>query len=37
MPKIVAMALVFSLTLPWLLAQLLQYSTNLISGIPGKL
>ncbi len=36
-PKIVAMALVFSLTLPWLIAQLLQYSTNLISGIPGRL
>ena len=36
-PKIVAMALVFGLTLPWLIAQMLQYSTNLISGIPGRL
>ncbi len=36
-PKIVAMAVVFALTLPWLLAQMLQYSTNLISGIPGRL
>ncbi len=35
-PKIVAMAVVFGLSLPWLLAQLLQYSTQLISGIPGK-
>ncbi len=36
-PKIVAMAVVFALTLPWLLAQIMQYSTNLISGIPGRL
>ena len=36
-PKIVAMVLVLGLTLPWLLAQMLQYSTNLISGIPGRL
>ncbi len=36
-PKIVAMALVFGLTLPWLITQMLQYSTNLISGIPGRL
>ncbi len=35
-PKIVAMALIFGLTLPWVLAQMLQYSTQLISGIPGK-
>ena len=35
-PKIVAMALVFGLTLPWLITQMLQYSTNLISGIPGR-
>ena len=27
-PKIVAMVLVLSLTLPWLITQMLQYSTN---------
>jgi flagellar biosynthesis protein FliQ len=35
-PKIVAMVLVLSLTLPWLISQMLQYSTDLISGIPGR-
>ena len=35
-PKIVVMAVVFGLSLPWLLVQLLQYSTQLISSIPGK-
>jgi flagellar biosynthesis protein FliQ len=35
-PKIVAMILVLSLTLPWLIGQMLQYSTDLISGIPGR-
>ena len=35
-PKIVVMAVIFGLTLPWLLSQMLQYSTQLISGIPGK-
>ena len=33
-PKIVAMVLVLSLTLPWLISQMLQYSTDLIAGIP---
>jgi flagellar biosynthesis protein FliQ len=36
-PKIVAMVLVLSLTLPWLLSVMLQYSTNLIEGIPAGL
>jgi flagellar biosynthetic protein FliQ len=36
-PKIVVMAVVFGLALPWLIAQMLQYSTNVISGIPGRL
>jgi flagellar biosynthetic protein FliQ len=36
-PKIVAMVLIISLTLPWLLTQILQYSSELISSIPGRL
>jgi len=36
-PKLVAMILVLSLTLPWLIDQMLQYSTELIAGIPGRL
>ena len=35
-PKIVAMFLVLSLLLPWLLARMLEYSTQLIAGIPGR-
>jgi flagellar biosynthetic protein FliQ len=35
-PKLVAMFLVLSLVLPWLIAQMVQYSTDLISGIPGR-
>jgi flagellar biosynthetic protein FliQ len=35
-PKLVAMILVLSLALPWLIAQMVQYSTDLISGIPGR-
>jgi len=35
-PKIVAMVVAMSLTLPWVLTQLLQYSTELITGIPGR-
>lgn len=35
-PKIVVMILVMSLTLPWLISQMLQYSTDLIAGIPGR-
>jgi flagellar biosynthesis protein FliQ len=30
------MFLVLSFTLPWLISQMLQYSIDLISGIPGR-
>jgi len=36
-PKIIAMVAVLSLTLPWLITQMLQYSTDLISSIPGQI
>ncbi len=36
-PKIVAMLLALSFTLPWLINQMLQYTQSLISGIPGQL
>ena len=36
-PKIVAVVLVVSLLLPWLVNKLVQYSTDLISGIPTNL
>lgn len=36
-PKIAAMVLAFSLTLPWLIAQMLRYSSQLIATIPDKL
>ena len=36
-PKIVAMVLVVILTLPWILTRLLEYSSELINNIPGKL
>lgn len=36
-PKLVAMVVVLSFTLPWLLNQFLQYSADLIAGIPGNL
>ncbi len=35
-PKIVAMLLALSLTLPWLVSRMLQYSTDLIEGIPAR-
>ena len=35
-PKIVAMVLVLSLTLPWLIARMVEYSGELIGGIPGR-
>ena len=35
-PKLVVMILVVSFTLPWLLSQMMQYTTDLISGIPGR-
>lgn len=36
-PKLVAMVLVLSLTLPWLIQQMVQYSHDLISNIPQTL
>jgi len=36
-PKIVAVVLVVSLLLPWLVNKLVQYSTDLISEIPANL
>jgi flagellar biosynthesis protein FliQ len=35
-PKLVIMVLVLSFTLPWLLSQMVQYTTDLIAGIPGR-
>ena len=35
-PKLVAMILVLSLTLPWLITRMMQYSSDLIAGIPGR-
>ena len=35
-PKIVAMVAVLSLTLPWLIAQILQYTSELITTIPQR-
>ena len=35
-PKIIVMLLVLSVSLPWLIAQMLQYTTDLIAGIPGQ-
>jgi len=36
-PKIVAMVAVLALTLPWLISQMVRYSTELITTIPGRL
>ncbi len=36
-PKLVAVVLVVSMLLPWILHKIVQYSTNLISNIPGSL
>jgi flagellar biosynthesis protein FliQ len=36
-PKIVVMILVLTLAMPWLVTQMLQYSIDLIQGIPGRL
>jgi flagellar biosynthetic protein FliQ len=35
-PKIIAMVLTLSLALPWLISSMIHYSTELISGIPGR-
>ena len=37
LPKLVAMVLVLSLTLPWLIQQMVQYSHDLIANIPSTL
>lgn len=36
-PKIVAMLVVLSLALPWLVTTMLQYAQGVIGGIPGRL
>ncbi|OHB78311.1 MAG: flagellar biosynthetic protein FliQ [Planctomycetes bacterium RBG_16_64_12] len=36
-PKIVVMVLALSLTLPWVIALMVQYSSELILSIPDKL
>lgn len=36
-PKIIAMFAAVSLMLPWLLQQMIQYSTDVITSIPDKL
>jgi flagellar biosynthetic protein FliQ len=36
-PKLIVTVLVLSLTLPWLIGQIVQYSHDLITGIPGNL
>jgi flagellar biosynthetic protein FliQ len=36
-PKVVAMLVVLSFSLPWLIARMMHYTTDLINGIPGRL
>jgi flagellar biosynthesis protein FliQ len=36
-PKIIVMLLVLSISLPWLISRMVQYTSTLIGGIPGKL
>ena len=35
-PKIVAMLLVLSVSLPWVISRMVQYTSELIGGIPGR-
>jgi len=35
-PKIVAMVMVLSIALPWLITRMMEYSSDLISGIQGS-
>ena len=35
-PKIVVMLLVLSVSLPWLITRMVQYTSELIGGIPGR-
>lgn len=36
-PKIVVMLIVLSISLPWLISQMMQYTSELIGGIPSRL
>jgi flagellar biosynthetic protein FliQ len=36
-PKLVAMFIVLGLTLPWLITRMVEYSVDLIGGIPGRM
>ncbi len=36
-PKIVVMLIVLSVSLPWLISRMVQYTSDLIAGIPGRL
>ena len=35
-PKIIVMLLVLSISLPWLISRMVQYTSSLIGGIPGR-
>jgi flagellar biosynthesis protein FliQ len=35
-PKIIVMLLVLSVSLPWLISRMVQYTSTVISGIPGR-
>jgi flagellar biosynthesis protein FliQ len=35
-PKIIVMILVLSISLPWLISRMVQYTSTLIGGIPGR-
>jgi len=35
-PKIIVMLLVLSISLPWLISRMVQYTSTLIGGIPGR-
>jgi flagellar biosynthesis protein FliQ len=36
-PKLIVMLLVLSVSLPWLIAQMVQYTSELLTAIPGQL
>jgi len=36
-PKIIVMLLVLSIALPWLIAQMMKYTSDLFTGIPGRM
>ena len=35
-PKIIVMLVVLSISLPWLISRMVQYTSTLIGGIPGR-